>query len=331
MATIEIKDTKGKKVGTRRPRRRRLRHRAQHVRDAPGGAQPDGRAPRGHARHQDPRRGLAAAARSRGARRAPAAPARARPARRSGRAAAWSSDRTRAATPSRCRTRSSSSRCARALSAKLADERALRGRRLRLRRAVDEGGRRGARRRSASTGRVTVVVANDDVNALLSFRNLAQGARHHRVGGQHLRPRGQHRRAVHQAGPRRGSRGCCPRCTILATSSSARSSRRSPTTLIEQNRYTFEVAKTASKPQIAQAVTEIFDVTVTNVNTMNVTGKPRRVRYAKGKTRDWKKAVVTLKEGDSIEFFPSRARQTRASGPAGCSRPAAIWSRPAPW
>ena len=73
--------------------------------------------------------------------------------------------------------------------------------------------------------------------------------------------------------------------------------------MIEHNRYTFEVAKTASKPQIADAVTEIFGVTVTNVNTMNVTGKPRRVRVAKGKTRDWKKAVVSLKEGDSIEFF----------------------------
>ena len=73
--------------------------------------------------------------------------------------------------------------------------------------------------------------------------------------------------------------------------------------MIEHNRYTFEVAKTASKPQIAQAVTDIFGVSVTSVNTMNVTGKPRRVRQALGKTRDWKKAVVTLKEGDSIEFF----------------------------
>jgi large subunit ribosomal protein L23 len=73
--------------------------------------------------------------------------------------------------------------------------------------------------------------------------------------------------------------------------------------MIEHNRYTFEVAKTASKPQIADAISEIFGVTVTRVNTMNVTGKPRRVRVAKGKTRDWKKAVVTLKEGDSIEFF----------------------------
>ncbi|MGV8082156.1 MAG: 50S ribosomal protein L23 [Coriobacteriia bacterium] len=75
--------------------------------------------------------------------------------------------------------------------------------------------------------------------------------------------------------------------------------------LIEQNRYTFEVAKTAGKPQIASAVSEIFGVTVTNVNTMNVNGKPRRVRAAKGKTRDWKKAIVTLKEGDTIEFFQS--------------------------
>ena len=75
--------------------------------------------------------------------------------------------------------------------------------------------------------------------------------------------------------------------------------------MIELNRYTFEVAKTASKPQIADAITEIFGVTVTKVNTMNVNGKPRRVRAALGKTRDWKKAIVTLKEGDSIEFFQS--------------------------
>ena len=73
--------------------------------------------------------------------------------------------------------------------------------------------------------------------------------------------------------------------------------------MIEHNRYTFEVAKTATKPQIADAASEIFGVTVTSVNTMNVKGKPRRVRVAKGKTRDWKKAIVTLKEGDSIEFF----------------------------
>ena len=76
--------------------------------------------------------------------------------------------------------------------------------------------------------------------------------------------------------------------------------------MIEQNRYTFEVAKTASKPEIADAIAEIFNVTVTSVNTMNVTGKPRRLRYNKGVTRSWKKAIVTLKDGDSIEFFENR-------------------------
>ncbi len=73
--------------------------------------------------------------------------------------------------------------------------------------------------------------------------------------------------------------------------------------LIEHNRYTFEVDKESTKPQIAAAVEEIFGVKVTDVNTMRVSGKPRRVRYAKGLSRSWKKAVVTLREGDSIEFF----------------------------
>lgn len=76
--------------------------------------------------------------------------------------------------------------------------------------------------------------------------------------------------------------------------------------MMEQNRYTFEVDKRATKPQIAQAVTEIFGVTVTDVNTMNVSGKPRRLRYAKGMTRSWKKAVVTLKDGDSIDLYATK-------------------------
>jgi large subunit ribosomal protein L23 len=72
---------------------------------------------------------------------------------------------------------------------------------------------------------------------------------------------------------------------------------------IEHNRYTFEVDKRASKPMIADAVAEVFGVTVTRVNTMRVPGKKRRVRQAAGMTRSWKKAVVTLKEGDSIKEF----------------------------
>ncbi len=76
--------------------------------------------------------------------------------------------------------------------------------------------------------------------------------------------------------------------------------------LMEQNRYTFEVAKDAKKEQIAQAVTEVFGVTVVKVNTMNVSGKPRRVRYNKGLSRSWKKAIVTLRDGDTIDLFAGR-------------------------
>jgi large subunit ribosomal protein L23 len=72
---------------------------------------------------------------------------------------------------------------------------------------------------------------------------------------------------------------------------------------IEHNRYTFEVDKRASKPEIADAVAEVFSVTVKKVNTMRVPGKTRRLRTSTGTTRSWKKAVVTLKEGDKIEFF----------------------------
>lgn len=73
--------------------------------------------------------------------------------------------------------------------------------------------------------------------------------------------------------------------------------------LINDNRYTFEVAKTANKIEIRDAIESIFDVHVLNVNTMSVKGKPKRVRYAKGYTRSWKKAIVTLVEGETIEAF----------------------------
>lgn len=76
--------------------------------------------------------------------------------------------------------------------------------------------------------------------------------------------------------------------------------------LMEQNRYTFEVHKDAKKEQIAQAVTEVFGVTVLKVNTMNVSGKPRRLRYNKGLSRSWKKAIVTVKAGDTIDLFAGR-------------------------
>ncbi|MDO8879321.1 MAG: 50S ribosomal protein L23 [Coriobacteriia bacterium] len=76
--------------------------------------------------------------------------------------------------------------------------------------------------------------------------------------------------------------------------------------LMEQGRYTFEVHRDAVKEQIAQAIEEIFNVRVEKVNTMNVSGKPRRLRYNKGLSRSWKKAIVTLKAGDTIDLFAGR-------------------------
>ena len=75
--------------------------------------------------------------------------------------------------------------------------------------------------------------------------------------------------------------------------------------MMEQNTYTFEVAKDANKIEIAKAIEEIFDVKVTKVNTLNVKPKPKRMRYKAGLTRTWKKAMITLADGDTIEMFAS--------------------------
>ena len=72
---------------------------------------------------------------------------------------------------------------------------------------------------------------------------------------------------------------------------------------IEENVYTFEVLPSANKIEISNDEEKIFDVTVVKVNVLNVKPKPKRQRYIEGKTRTWKKAMVTLKEGDSIELF----------------------------
>ncbi len=75
--------------------------------------------------------------------------------------------------------------------------------------------------------------------------------------------------------------------------------------LIEMNKYTFEVARSANKIEIAKAVEELFDVKVTKVNTLNVKPKKKRVRYVAGYTRQWKKAIVTIEAGQTIEIFAS--------------------------
>jgi len=67
------------------------------------------------------------------------------------------------------------------------------------------------------------------------------------------------------------------------------------------NQYTIVADPRANKTQIRQAVQELFKVKVTRVNTLNVRGKHRRLRTLQaGKAPNWKKAIVTLKEGDKI-------------------------------
>ena len=75
--------------------------------------------------------------------------------------------------------------------------------------------------------------------------------------------------------------------------------------LLETNQYTFIVHPSASKPEIADAVRSIFDVTVLKVNTLNRQGKKTRNRRTGkvGSKASTKRAIVTLAEGDSIDLF----------------------------
>ena len=75
------------------------------------------------------------------------------------------------------------------------------------------------------------------------------------------------------------------------------------TDLMQDNKFVFVVDKRANKIQIAQAVKEVFNVTVEAVNTMNVKGKTKRRGRTVGKTNSYKKAIVKLAEGQTIELF----------------------------
>jgi large subunit ribosomal protein L23 len=77
------------------------------------------------------------------------------------------------------------------------------------------------------------------------------------------------------------------------------------TMLNEQGQYVFEVDQRANKIMVRKAVEELFNVNVTAVNIMNVSGKRRRAPRSRtyGMTRTWKKAVVSLVEGQRIELF----------------------------
>jgi large subunit ribosomal protein L23 len=73
--------------------------------------------------------------------------------------------------------------------------------------------------------------------------------------------------------------------------------------LAEAGKYTFRVADKAHKTQIRQAVETLFDVKVTGVRTASVKSKPKRRGKSAGRTRQWKKAIVQVREGDTIPIF----------------------------
>jgi len=75
---------------------------------------------------------------------------------------------------------------------------------------------------------------------------------------------------------------------------------------VENGKYTFEVHPDAKKTEIRRAVENIFNVVVEKVNTMSVKGKIKKQGRTSGRTKNWKKAIVTLREGDRIEFFEAK-------------------------
>jgi large subunit ribosomal protein L23 len=73
--------------------------------------------------------------------------------------------------------------------------------------------------------------------------------------------------------------------------------------LAEAQKYTFRVHDKAHKTQIRQAVEQLFDVHVLEVRTASVKSKPKRRGHTSGRTRSWKKAIVQVREGETIPIF----------------------------
>ncbi|UCE02941.1 MAG: 50S ribosomal protein L23 [Candidatus Latescibacterota bacterium] len=71
----------------------------------------------------------------------------------------------------------------------------------------------------------------------------------------------------------------------------------------EQNKYAFRVHPRATKPEIRKAVEELFDVRVTGVTTMNMLGKGKRLGRFYGRRSSWKKAIVTVAQGQKIDIY----------------------------
>ncbi len=83
---------------------------------------------------------------------------------------------------------------------------------------------------------------------------------------------------------------------------------------LQEGKYTFRVNKNATKVEIAKAVEKLFEVRVLKVNTMNVSGKKKRVRYQVGKTSDWKKAIVTIDTNPGeATYLAKGGKETKAT------------------
>lgn len=80
-------------------------------------------------------------------------------------------------------------------------------------------------------------------------------------------------------------------------------SERSTNLRTDQNKYIFKVDRKANKLEIRKAVEELFKVKVEDVTTMMMYGKPKRMGRFEGRRSDWKKAIVKLKKGETIELF----------------------------
>ncbi len=73
--------------------------------------------------------------------------------------------------------------------------------------------------------------------------------------------------------------------------------------LLDENAYTFQVHRDANKIEVRQAVEALFDVGVLEIRTSSVKSKPKRRGHTAGRTREWKKAIVQVREGDTIPVF----------------------------
>ena len=73
-----------------------------------------------------------------------------------------------------------------------------------------------------------------------------------------------------------------------------------------ENKFAFEIDMKANKTEVKQAIEQLFKVKVVDIKTAIVRGKFRRVGKSEGQKSNWKKAIVTLKEGDAISLFEGK-------------------------